>query len=526
MKKTIIIIIAFIVLLAFYKKQHIQPVDDPKDTPIFQQRLKSSLDRFQDVGFPAKQNRARERARPGKSPSPYPRTPAGTKDLVVAGRCGSVTLTWVEEKKIEKETISIKRRTQGEEYSLLKGRRTYEREEEGGGIRYWASDRELTDGKKYEYLISFKDPQGKEVTKKPVSITLNCTEKDREILAQREKSLKEYYQKKGVKPEDYAARRTSPASTLPPRSRELMVSGRCGRLNLTWVEEKKIEKETISLKRRPQDGDYSLIKARIYEREEEGGGIRYWASDSGLTDGVKYEYLASFKDAKGKEMVKGPVSINLTCNERDREILAQREKMIKEYYQKRGIKPENLDASKPPSYQLSKETYQIDLGNSPHKGKTDAPVTLVVFTDFECLYCSTWAETLDTMLKTFPKDVKVVFKNYTIPYHKQAELAAVAALSAGEQGEFWEMHDLLFKNQKRLGKEDILGYAKGLGLNLTKFKKSLESKALKAIIDQDKAQGKTLGVRNIPTTFINGRSLMGSPPVSYIKGVIEDILKK
>ncbi|MBW1856575.1 MAG: thioredoxin domain-containing protein, partial [Deltaproteobacteria bacterium] len=501
MKKTIIIIIAYSVLLAINKKQHIQPVDDPKDTPIFQQRLKSSLDRFQEDGVPARQDKMQARREPSSKIPPSTRPPAMTKDLVVAGRCGSVTLTWVEEKKIEKETISIKRRTQGEEYSLLKGRRTYEREEEGGGIRYWASDRELTDGQKYEYLISFKDPQGKEVTKKPVSITLNCTEKDREILAQREKSLKEYYQKKGVKPEDYAARRTSPASTLPPRSRELMVSGRCGRLNLTWVEEKKIEKETIS-------------------------GIRYWASDSGLTDGVKYEYLASFKDAKGKEMVKGPVSINLTCNERDREILAQREKMIKEYYQKRGIKPENLDASKPPSYQLSKETYQIDLGNSPHKGKTDAPVTLVVFTDFECLYCSTWAETLDTMLKTFPKEVKVVFKNYTIPYHKQAELAAVAALSAGEQGEFWEMHDLLFKNQKRLGKEDILGYAKGLGLNLTKFKKSLESKALKAIIDQDKAQGKTLGVRNIPTTFINGRSLMGSPPVSYIKGVIEDILKK
>ena len=129
------------------------------------------------------------------------------------------------------------------------------------------------------------------------------------------------------------------------------------------------------------------------------------------------------------------------------------------------------------------------------------------------------------MLKTFPKDIKVVFKNYTIPYHKQAELAAVAALSAGEQGKFWEMHDLLFKNQKRLGKEDILGYAKAINLDLRKLKNALEDQKIKKIIDQDKAQGKTLGVQNAPTTFINGKILLGSPPVSYIKGVIEDMLK-
>ena len=200
--------------------------------------------------------------------------------------------------------------------------------------------------------------------------------------------------------------------------------------------------------------------------------------------------------------------------------------MIKEYYQKRGMDVKDYGALKPPSYQLSNEIYKIDLGNSPQKGRKDAPVTLVVFTDFECLHCSTWADTLDTMLKTFPKEVKIVFKNYTIPYHKHSELAAVAALSAGEQGKFWEMHDLLFKNQRALTKEDILGYAKVLALDLSKFNKSLENKDLKVIIEQEKVQGKSLGVQNAPTTFINGRRVLGSPPVSYVKGVIEDILKK
>ena len=103
MTKTITIIISIIVLLAVYKKQHIQPIDDPKDTPIFQQRLKSSLDRFQEVDFPARQERTDARRRPDAKTTPYPRAPSRTRDLIVSGRCGNVSLTWVEDKKIERE---------------------------------------------------------------------------------------------------------------------------------------------------------------------------------------------------------------------------------------------------------------------------------------------------------------------------------------------------------------------------------------------------------------------------------------
>jgi protein-disulfide isomerase len=199
--------------------------------------------------------------------------------------------------------------------------------------------------------------------------------------------------------------------------------------------------------------------------------------------------------------------------------------MIKEYYQQKGTNRKGYTAVTPPSYQLSKEVYNVEPGNSPQKGREDAPVTLVVFTDFECVHCSTWAQTLDTIQKSFPDDVKIVFKTFPISYHKNSEGAARAVLAAGEQGKFWEMHDLLFKNQNALSREDILGYAKSTGLDLSRFKKSLESNKLKKIIDQDKAQGTRLGVQNAPTTFINGRSLVGSPPVSYIRGIIEDILK-
>ena len=96
----------------------------------------------------------------------------------------------------------------------------------------------------------------------------------------------------------------------------------------------------------------------------------------------------------------------------------------------------------------------------------------------------------------------------------------------GEQGKFWDMQEILFKNYNSLGKGDITGYAEVLGLDISIFENSLKNKEIKEVIDQDRAQGKSMGVQNTPTTFVNGRRLLGSPPRSYIKGVIEDILKK
>ncbi len=321
--------------------QHVKPVMILKTRHLPTEAAKL-LDRFQEMSSSGNMQPTYSRH---KNPLP----PRRTKDWW-SGRCGKATITWAEEKKIGKENITIQRKAQGEEYTPLADERIFEREEEGG-VRYWASDSGLTDGISYEYRISFKDPQGKEVVKEPVSLILTCTEQDREMVAQREKMIKEYYQKQGVDPKQYATRTSSVSPGSPVRTKEVVVSGRCGRVTLTWMEEQKVAQEKITIKRKAGTGDYVPLKGKkIYEREEEGGGVRYWLSDSELTNGTSYEYLVSFLDAQGKESIKKPVSINLTCNERDREIVAQREKMIKEYYQQRGIKPQNADSAKPPSY--------------------------------------------------------------------------------------------------------------------------------------------------------------------------------
>ena len=155
MKKTLLITIAVIALLALYKKQHVKPIDDPKDSPIFQQRLKSSLERFQVDEFQQKQQetQAAQKKQGIPSSSSPSLSPAATKVLFITGRCSAVTLTWAEEKAIEKETIRIKRKAQGQDYTVITTGMIYDQAVENG-VRYWASDSALGDDTTYEYLIS------------------------------------------------------------------------------------------------------------------------------------------------------------------------------------------------------------------------------------------------------------------------------------------------------------------------------------------------------------------------------------
>ena len=521
MIKTLTTIIACILLLALYKHQHVKPVDNPKDSPLFQQRLQSSLKRFEDGDTPDRVKDMQEHGIPDSASPSQPPPPAYPRTLTASGRCGTVYLTWVEDKKIAKEHIQVKRKTANDAFVPLKDRKVYE-QEDAAGTRYWIVDSELANDRSYEYLISFKDDQGKETIKEPVSHTLTCTEQDRELLARQQQLAKEYSQKMGVAaPKDMP--KTIPSSpSLSLTAKDLIASGRCGRVTLTWFEERGVAKESIAVKRKVPAGTYTLIeKGLVYERAE-GGGVRYWISDRGLTDGSIYEYLISFKDANGRETVRGPVTLTLTCTDLDRAVEAQQEQAIRDYYQKRGI---DYNAIKTSPYQLSEKRHTIDIGNAPQKGNPDAPVTLIVFTDFECTHCATWAHTLDVIQNTFPSGVKIIFKNFLIPYHTSAERAARAAIAAGEQGKFWEMHDLLFNNQTRLNEDDILEYAQHIKLDLHDFQRSVISERIQKVLDEDKAQGKTLGVTNVPTTFINGRSMIGSPPLSIIKGLVEESLK-
>ncbi|WP_162687701.1 DsbA family protein [Bradymonas sediminis] len=169
----------------------------------------------------------------------------------------------------------------------------------------------------------------------------------------------------------------------------------------------------------------------------------------------------------------------------------------------------------------------LALGNAPILGPKNAPVTIVEYSDFECPYCKRGDASLKEAIADYDGKVKVAFKHYPLPFHKKAPGASKAAMAAGEQGKFWEMHDLLFENQRNLGSDDTyIGYAEKLGLNVEKFKKDLKNPEYQKIIDADMAQGSKVGVRGTPAFFINGERLVGAQPASKFKEAIDRALKE
>jgi protein-disulfide isomerase len=111
------------------------------------------------------------------------------------------------------------------------------------------------------------------------------------------------------------------------------------------------------------------------------------------------------------------------------------------------------------------------------------------------------------VFERYPKEMKLVFKNFPLRNHKFAWPAAIAALAANKQGKFWELHDQLYENYNRLSDQKIREIAQQVGLDMEKFDKDMKDLELKAIVERDFQEGARVGVRGIPTIFVNGRQL-------------------
>ena len=184
--------------------------------------------------------------------------------------------------------------------------------------------------------------------------------------------------------------------------------------------------------------------------------------------------------------------------------------------------PKQAPAAAPPE---DKTVYKALIGDAPMKGPANAKVTIVEFSDFQCPFCSRVEPTITQLMKEYPKDVRVVFKQLPLPFHNNAHIAAEAALAAHEQGKFWEMHAKLFANQQALDRPNLDKYAQELGLNMKKFAAALDSGKYKAKVDAELAEGNKIGANGTPAFFINGRSLSGAQPIDSFKAVVDSALK-
>jgi protein-disulfide isomerase len=171
------------------------------------------------------------------------------------------------------------------------------------------------------------------------------------------------------------------------------------------------------------------------------------------------------------------------------------------------------------------KVYQVAIGKAPTKGPKNAKVKIVEFSDFQCPFCSRVTPTLEQVQKEYGDQVSVSFKHLPLAMHSKAPDAHAAAQAAYLQGKFWEMHDLIFANQREMSREKYIEYAGQLNLDVEKFKKDIDSKAVKDQIDADTKEAASLGVTGTPSLFINGRFLSGAQPLSSFKRVIDEELK-
>ena len=165
-------------------------------------------------------------------------------------------------------------------------------------------------------------------------------------------------------------------------------------------------------------------------------------------------------------------------------------------------------AAGPPAEDYDK-VYPLAIGDSPVRGDADGPVTIVEFSDFQCPFCARAAPLIDEVLKKYPKGVRFVYKQFPLPMHPMARPAAEASLAAQEQGKFWEMHDVLIRNQPTLDASKLDDYAKQAGLDVKRFRRDLEQKKAEydKRIDADMRLGQSSDVRGTPTIYIGGKKL-------------------
>ena len=160
------------------------------------------------------------------------------------------------------------------------------------------------------------------------------------------------------------------------------------------------------------------------------------------------------------------------------------------------------------------------------KGPSDAPVTIIEISDFQCPYCGKAKKTVDELLKLYPDKIKLVFKNFPLGFHKNAQKAAEAFECAGEQGKYWEMYDKLFGNQKNLEIADLKKYAKELDLQTSQFNECLDSGKYEEKIKNSIEETQEFGISGTPGFFINKQFVGGAQPLEAFKKVIDKELGK
>jgi protein-disulfide isomerase len=165
--------------------------------------------------------------------------------------------------------------------------------------------------------------------------------------------------------------------------------------------------------------------------------------------------------------------------------------------------------------------WDLQIEGSPSIGSKDAKIVIVEFSEFQCPYCARISPYLDSLTRTHPDKIRLVYKNFPLSFHNLAPAAAASAMAAQKQGKFWEYRWALAPNFQSLNDSTFTEIAKKVGLNVEQFKKDMVLDADKqAIIDRDMKLGSEVGVQGTPNFYVNGKRQDRFAP-----GLIEKMLK-
>jgi protein-disulfide isomerase len=282
----------------------------------------------------------------------------------------------------------------------------------------------------------------------------------------------------------------------------------------------KLEEQIYNLKRQKVD---ALINERLLEKEAAKRGLSVPAlldaevtSKVGLVTEQEIEsfYQANKAQIKAEE---AQVREQIRSYLQNQKLQTRREAFLESLRSQAKVV---VNLKPPPVLRVD-----VKSDGAPFKGKANAPVTIVEFTDFHCPFCKAALPTLTQIESRYGDKVRIVFRDFPIDsLHPGARKGHEAARCANEQGKFWPYHDKLFANAPKASPEDLKTYAKEVGLNVAAFEKCFSSGKHQGAVQKDVEEGNRVGVTGTPAFFINGRMVSGAQPLDAFARVIDDEL--
>lgn len=167
-------------------------------------------------------------------------------------------------------------------------------------------------------------------------------------------------------------------------------------------------------------------------------------------------------------------------------------------------------------------TFGVTENDLPSFGKSDSKVTVVEYSDFQCPFSKQGAQIISKLKKQYGDRVRIVHKNFPLPFHKNARSMGLASLCAWEQGKFWSYYDELYKNQTIGNEEGLINLAKRNSLKVDKFTSCLKRKKYQTKLDEQIKEARMLGIKSTPTFYVNGKVITGAQKFE----VFEELINK